>query len=241
MKNICDLHTHSVLSNHAFSSLTENVEVASEIGLKFYGISEHQPDSVGVGARKEAFLALDRVPRYFNDTYILRGCEFNILDGGNIDLLGMNVSRLDYGIASFHGYAYKGPKDIETITNAYLKVLEAPYIKVLGHIDDGLYKTDYEKVVLKCKEMHKLIEINNSSLRPSSYRTNPHENYLEVLKYCNKYDQPIIINSDAHIKYEIGVLDYGENLIKEANFNEKLVLNYNEELFREYFNIEEKL
>jgi len=241
MKSICDLHTHSVLSNHAFSSLTENIAKANELGLKFYGISEHQPDNVGVGAQKECFLALDRVPRYINDTYVLRGCEFNILEEGNIDLANTNISRLDYGIASFHGYVYKGSRDIETITRAYLNVLEIPYIKILGHIDDGSYKTDYEKVVLKCKETHKLIEINNSSLKPNSYRTNPYTNYLEVLKWCKKYEQPVIINSDAHICYEVGDLTYGEKIIEDSGFDNKLVLNYNEELFRDYFNVEVKI
>ena len=40
-KSLIDLHTHSVLSRHAYSSLTENIDVAVNDDMLFYGISEH--------------------------------------------------------------------------------------------------------------------------------------------------------------------------------------------------------
>lgn len=240
MEYICDLHTHSVLSNHAYSSLTENIEQADKIGLKYYGISDHQPDDYKIGAYKDAFLALNHVPRRIGGVYVLRGCEFNILSDGTIDNSTRVDRNLDYGIASIHNFAYKGgTRDVEEVTNAYLKVLDIPYINIIGHMDDETFPSDIDRVVKKAKEVHKLVEINNSSLRPTSHRKNSRPNVIRIIEACKKYDQPIIINSDAHIKYAIGEHQYVDELIEELNFPKDRILNYNEELFKEYFKIDE--
>ena len=41
MKPLCDLHTHTVASGHAYSTLLENVHMAAMRGLKVYGHSDH--------------------------------------------------------------------------------------------------------------------------------------------------------------------------------------------------------
>ena len=42
-----DVHTHTVASGHAFSTLQEMVKAASEKGLKLLGITEHAPSIPG--------------------------------------------------------------------------------------------------------------------------------------------------------------------------------------------------
>ena len=41
MKDILDLHTHTIFSGHAYSTLTENVKAAAERGLVLYGSADH--------------------------------------------------------------------------------------------------------------------------------------------------------------------------------------------------------
>ncbi|MDO4197634.1 MAG: hypothetical protein Q4D13_01430 [Erysipelotrichaceae bacterium] len=68
-KSFVDLHTHSVLSKHAYSSLTENIEYAADNNLLYYGISEHQADQYGVGAHKYAFGNCKRItPKKMGNT-----------------------------------------------------------------------------------------------------------------------------------------------------------------------------
>ena len=43
MKTLLDVHTHTVASGHAFSTLQEMAVAASEKGLKLLGITEHAP------------------------------------------------------------------------------------------------------------------------------------------------------------------------------------------------------
>lgn len=237
MNPICDLHTHSVLSKHAYSSPTENIEYASSIGLKYYGISEHQHDDMGVGVHNYALDNLRVLPRKFKDTYVLRGVEYNILDDGIIDVKDRNVRFIDYGIASIHGYVYKGKHTITQNTDNYLKVLDNDLVTILGHIDHSGYPCDYEKIVQKVIEKHKLIELNNASLSPKGSRENAAFQDEIILKLLMKYNYPIIINSDAHIKYDIGDFKYANKLLDDLKFPKELILNYNEDLFKTFFDI----
>jgi putative hydrolase len=47
MKPLFDLHTHTIASGHAYSSLKENIEAAAERGLTALGISDHAPAMPG--------------------------------------------------------------------------------------------------------------------------------------------------------------------------------------------------
>lgn len=42
-----DLHTHTVVSGHAYSTLNENIAAAREHGLTIYGVSDHTPKMPG--------------------------------------------------------------------------------------------------------------------------------------------------------------------------------------------------
>lgn len=44
MKALIDLHTHTLVSGHAYSTIKENVEAAKLAGLKYIGLSEHAPN-----------------------------------------------------------------------------------------------------------------------------------------------------------------------------------------------------
>lgn len=236
-KNLIDLHTHSVLSRHAYSSLTENIEYASSIGLEVYGISEHQPDKENVGAHKYAFVNAMRIaPKQFGNTQVLVGIELNILDG-DIDTADIWVDKLSYCIASMHSYAYEKTHTIEENTNNYIMALNKPYVTFLGHIDYPIFPCDYEKVITECKRLDKFIELNNASLDPNGSRIGARDIDKRIINYCKQYNVPIIMNSDSHIKYQIGNVDRCIQLLEEEKFPEELIVNYNKDLFNHYFKL----
>lgn len=235
MKNLIDLHTHSVLSRHAYSSLTENIEYASSIGLEVYGISEHQPDDKNVGAHKYAFINCARItPKQYKNTKVLVGIELNILDG-KFDLYNINVNKLSYCIASIHNYAYPNGLNEDDNTRNYIMACETPYVTFIGHLDYPSFPCDYERVIKAAKQNNKLIELNNASLDPNGSRIGAKENDYLILKLCKEYNVPIIMNSDAHVKYQIGNVDNCIDLINEINFPNELIVNYNKDLFNKYF------
>ncbi len=47
MKDILDLHTHTIASGHAYNTLYEMAQAAADKGLAVYGCSEHAPSMPG--------------------------------------------------------------------------------------------------------------------------------------------------------------------------------------------------
>ena len=47
MKALIDLHTHTIVSGHAYSTVKENIEDAIKNGIKYLGLSEHAPAMPG--------------------------------------------------------------------------------------------------------------------------------------------------------------------------------------------------
>ena len=61
MRLLADLHTHTIASGHAYSTLTENVRAAAMAGLELIAITDHGP-SVPQGAHPWYFWNLKVAP-----------------------------------------------------------------------------------------------------------------------------------------------------------------------------------
>ena len=106
-------------------------------------------------------------------------------------------------------------------------------IDIIGHPDDSNCPLDYEQLVQASREYHTLLEINNNSLR-SPTRKNVKENILSILKMCEKYEVPVIMNSDAHYMTDVANADHSMPAVQEAGFPRELILNYYAERFEAY-------
>ena len=234
MKDLIDIHTHSISSGHAYSTLQENLQIAKEKGLKYYGLSDHGPELEG-SATWLHFSNIKNFPKEVYGVNFLAGIELNVMDyEGNIDNMPpFVIPELDYTIASLHTICLE-PGTREENTNAYLEVLKHPYIKVLGHPDDARYEFDPKPVIKQAKEYHVAVEVNNSSLKPNAFRANARQLYYPVLKYCMQYRVPIIMGSDAHYSFDVGNHEDAIKLLEEVNFDTDLIINYHEELIQEY-------
>lgn len=229
MKAIIDLHTHTISSGHAFSTLKENVEGAKENGLKIMGLSDHAVTMPGT-AHPFYFHNMKVIKDEIDGIRVLKGIEANIIDyDGNLDVEDEIVEILDYMIASVHGPCIKAGT-IEENTRAMIKAMDNPKVKVIGHPDDSRFPVDYEKLVLAAKEKNVALEMNNSSLSPNSFRMNGLENYKIILKLCKEYEVKIMLGSDAHIYYDVGRFDNCYKLLKEMDFPEELVWNLREDV-----------
>ena len=235
MKYELDTHTHTVASGHAYNSMCEMIQAAATKGLKTIGITDHAPAMPG-STHRYYFTNLIYMDREeLSELYgieVLFGIEANIVDkNGKLDMENEILRKLDVVIASMHLPCY-APGTKEENTNAAIEVLKNPAVDILGHPDDGRYPLDYEVVVRTAKQYGKLIELNNSSLKPGAYRKNGRENALELLRLCKQYKQPIVINSDAHLMTDVGNRKYVEPLIVETDFPEELIINASADDFR---------
>ncbi len=236
MKTLLDVHTHTIASGHAFSTLQEMVQTAAEKGLRLLGITEHAPGIPGTCA-PIYFRNLHVVPRKMYGVELLLGAELNIIDyDGAIDMGEEFYPMLDIKIAGIHSLCYT-PGTIRQNTDAMIGAISNPNVNIISHPGDGTALLDFEPVVLAAKEHHTLLEINNSSLNPVRKKKTARENNLTILRLCKKYDIPVILGSDAHISFDIARYDHIYELLQETNFPEALILNDKIETFKNYIGI----
>lgn len=237
MKFLLDTHTHTIASGHAYNTIIEMVEEASKKGLGILGITEHAPTMPG-SCHEFYFQNLKAVDReYIKEKYnieLILGVELNLLDEkGTVDLPTRTIKGLDVTIASLHKPCFSS-MGLEKNTEAVVSALKNPLIDIIGHPDDSRIPILYEPVVKMAKEQGKLLEVNNSSLNPKGYRVGARENYKIMLELCKKYNQPVVVNSDAHFCTAVGNFANVEGLFEEVGFPEELVVNTSLEKFKTY-------
>ncbi len=236
MKIELDVHTHTIASGHAFSTIQEMAQAAADKGLKLLGITEHSPGIPGSCA-PIYFRNLYIVPRNMYGIELMLGAEINILDTeGNLDFDEHYLNMLDIRIAGIHSLCYT-PGTPEENTQGMINTIANPYIHIISHPGDGTAKLLFEPIVQAAKEHHTLLEINNSSLRPSRHKVEARPNNLEILRLCKQYEVPVILGSDAHISFDIATYNFAMELVNEAEFPEELIINTSIKKFKNYLNM----
>lgn len=229
MNDVIDLHTHTLVSGHAYNTIREMTRAAKDKGLSLLGISEHAPKMPG-SCHEFYFSNLRILDRNAYDVPVLFGVELNICGPeGEVDLPVSILETLDYGIASLHPPCFPSLSEKET-THALIRAIENPYVNIIGHPDDGRFPLCYDEIAAAAKEHNVLLEINNSSLCPTGFRPNARENYFHMLEACRKYGTQILLGSDAHADTLVGAHDYALALAVEAGYPETLILNDRPEL-----------
>lgn len=226
MKHVLDIHTHTIVSGHAYSTMREMAKAANEKGLELLGITEHAPAMPGT-CHELYFRNLKMVDRKMEGITLMLGVELNILDfEGTVDMKEDLMSKMDIVIASMHVPCIKSGT-MEENTRAYLNVLKNPYVDIIGHPEDARYPVDFKALVYAAKEQGKLLEVNNNSLDSRCTRQGGRENYFKMLEFCKEYKQPIIVSSDAHVDQLVGRHEDAYGILDEMAFPEELVVNRN--------------
>ncbi len=235
MRDVIDMHTHTLASGHAYSTIREMTYAAANKGLELLGITEHAPQMPG-SCHEFYFSNLNILDRSAYELPVLFGAELNILDKeGHVDLKKRILKTLDYRIASLHPSCIPFMNEADT-TAAVLNAIKNPYVNIIGHPDDSRFPLNYDEIVSAAAEHRVLLEINNSSLTTASFRIGAHENYLRMLDYCKKYRCYVILGSDAHADTLVGEHKYAASILTECDFPETLVVNTSPDKFLSFLN-----
>lgn len=234
IKITVDTHTHTNVSQHAFSTLEENIAAAARLGLEGIALTNHGP-LLGDGAVRMHFSSLRHLPKTVGTVRLIKGAEVDITDeDATLDLDDKILNDLELVIASLHTPCYK-PRDEETVTATWLRAMDNENIDVLGHLGDGRFRCDYEAVVKKARDTGKIIEINNHSF---AVRPNSRENCREIALLCKKYSVPVVLSTDAHFSGEIGIVPESAALAEDIDYPKELILNTSLERLCNYLKIE---
>ncbi|MDP4158914.1 MAG: phosphatase [Bacillota bacterium] len=217
-----DLHTHTVASGHAYSTLTENAQAASRKGLKILGMTDHAPSMPGA-PHLYHFGNLAILPDELFGVQILPGVEANITSyEGELDIPEHYLGRMKLVLAGLHPICYPGGTS-EQNTQAYIKVMENPMVDMMVHPGRPEFELDLEKIAYMSAQLNVPVEINNSSL--SQEKSGAWGNCRRFARYMLKYQGPVILGSDAHFWNRVGEFRHALELVHEVGIMENQILN----------------
>lgn len=220
---IADLHMHTLVSGHAYGTIREMAADAAQRKLQLIGITEHGPGIPGA-CDPIYFLNLGVAPRTLYGVELLYGCEVNVLSGGKLSLGRRHLDELDYAIAGVHGLCYEDEGIVKNTDNL-IRCMADPKIRFISHPDDNRCPLDYHALVEGAKAYAVALEVNNSSLCPTSFRIGCRENYETMLPLCMDFGVPIFVNTDAHDPLAVGNFSLAAALLDRIGFDDALVLN----------------
>lgn len=232
MNILTDVHTHTIASDHAMSTIAENTAEAAKRGLEMICITDHAP-ALPDAPHIWHFEAINRLPRVINNVKIRFGAEANLLDAeGNIDLPERLQKSLDMTVASIHSPLYPY-NDEKIITKTYLSAIKNPYITILGHTGDHRYPYNIDEVTAAAAEYNTCIEINNNYCK--KIENQPF--YRKIIEACIKHKTMICVSSDCHNAYEIGCFEKAVELLEEANFPADRIANLTSDKFDDFLRL----
>lgn len=220
---IADLHTHSLLSGHAFGTIREMAADAADRGMQILGVTEHGPSIPGT-VNPIYFRNFTDAPRKLYGVEMLYGCEVNILEDGTLDLDRRHLDCLDYAVAGIHYPCYRDQGLVKNTDNV-VRCMEDPKVKFISHPDCDTFPLDYPTLVAAAKATDTALELNNSSLRKPVLRPGCVENYHKMIPLCMEAGVPIIINTDAHDPGAVGDFTLAMGLLETLEIRDDLILN----------------
>jgi putative hydrolase len=223
MKIIADLHTHTVASGHAYSTINEMAGEASRKGLQALAITDHGPSLPG-GPHLYHFGAMRFIPPWISGVRILRGVEANIIDrDGSLDLPDSYLARLDFVMAAFHEDCGFNDQGIDRNTAAVLRAMSHPRVKAIAHSGNPAFPIHLEELVQGALQTGTALEINNSSFAMSRYGSRPRCEQLASL--IARSGAKVVVGSDAHIAQGVGEFDNAVEVLLTAGIRCEQVVN----------------
>lgn len=228
MRYLIDLHIHTNVNPHAYSTLEENIRSAQEKGMRVIAITNHGP-ALQDSPHWWSLVNMRVIPEYVGDLRVLKGVETNIIDeNGNFDINQRIYDVMDIILCGLHTVeTYGDPSDIIKNTRAVINMIRSQKIDIMVHLGNPQFPLEYELVVQEAVKAGVAIEINNSSLKNSRKGSRP--NCKKILELCKKYEAMVSLGTDSHISYDIGEFKEAQLLIEEVGYPVESIINYSME------------
>ncbi|MBV7314848.1 phosphatase [Shewanella sp. NIFS-20-20] len=217
-----DIHSHTIASTHAYSTISEYLTVAQQKGLSLFATTDHGP-AMADAPHFWHFVNLRVLPRIHHGVGLLRGIEANIQNmAGEIDFYGDYLQELDIVLAGFHEPVF-APTDCLTHTKAMIATIESGLVDVITHPGNPAYPIEIVPVVTAAAAHNVALEINNSSFLTSRSGSKP--TCLAIAETARDVGASLVMGSDAHIAFDLGGFERSRALLDLAQFPEARLLN----------------
>lgn len=244
MKILCDTHSHTVASTHAYSTVHDYFQWAKNNGLELFSITDHAP-SMPDAPHMWHFGNMKILPREINGVVMLRGIEANIIDhpfpgtaNRFVDLPDGVLPFLDFAIASLHEPVFT-PKSEKDNTQAMIRAMESGVIQIIGHPGNPNYPVSHREVVAAAKANNVLLEINNSSFVHSRSGSKPI--CTQLIEEIMRQEWKISLGSDAHVAFHVGLFDEAIAVLESLNFPQSHIVTQHPQRFLSFLTEHGKL
>jgi putative hydrolase len=237
MKIIADMHTHTVASGHAYSTVNEMAQEASRKGLQAFALTDHGPALPG-GPHLYHFGAMRFIPPWISGVRVLLGVEANIIDlDGSLDMPDSYLAKLDFVMAAFHEDCGFNDQGIDRNTDAVLRAMSHPRVKAIAHSGNPAFPVHLEKLVQCALQTGTALEINNSSFAMSRKGSRPRCEQLATL--IARSGAKVVVGSDAHIAQGVGEFDNAVEVLLKAGIRSEQVVNSSYKSLMAFLGLEE--
>jgi putative hydrolase len=226
MRLLADLHTHTVASGHAFSTVTELATAAAGKGLELIAFTDHGP-SVPGGAHLWYFWNAKVVPPVISGVRVLRGCEANIADTPNgLDLPDEALAGLEIVAVGFHPLTGFDERDSARNTRALVRAISDPLVDVITHPGNlAEFPVDVNAVVAAAVEHAVALELNNHSFDSRSGRSAGQASERAFAVAARDAGAWITVGSDAHYHEQVGGFANALTVVEEIGFPRERIVN----------------
>lgn len=203
-----DLHMHSSWSDGG-TEIQELREAARKLNYDYMAITDHSKAlPISGGLNEERLSAQGKIIDALNlqtkDFTILKGIEVDILKDGQLDFDDQVLASLDIVIASIHSnFGLPRAKQTERM----IRAIQNKQVNIIGHLTGRLlnrrpgYEIDLEPILDAARQNQVALEINS------------HPDRLDIdagtARLAREYGVKIAINSDAHHREELKLMEYG--------------------------------
>jgi DNA polymerase (family 10) len=220
------LHNHTNWSDGR-NSLAETAAYMEDLGLEYWGITDHSKSSVQANGLEASRLRKQMLEiKALNQQIADRGGEFRLLTGTEVDILkdGLDfkddlLSELDVVVASLHVPSNSEAEN----TRRILRAVENPFVHIIGHVTGRLllerepYPVNVRAVIDACAATGTWLELN----------CNPHRFDLDWRHwgYARSRGVKCVINPDAHRNEQAGFLRLGAGVARKGWLGRADVIN----------------
>jgi putative hydrolase len=237
MNIVADMHTHTVASGHAYSTVNEMAAAARRKGLKALALTDHGPALPG-GPHLYHFGAMRFIPPWIAGVRILCGAEANVIGAdGTLDMPESYLARLDFVLAGLHEGTGFEDNGIDGNTEALIRAMSNPRVRAVAHSGNPVYPVRFEKLVQAALETGTALEINNASFSMSRRGSRPHCEILAEL--IARSGALVVVGSDAHIAQGVGEFGEAVAVLENAGIPEERVVNSSYGRLLEFLGLED--
>lgn len=237
---IADMHTHTVASQHAYSTVEENMTYALKNGMKYIAITDHYFHNGDELTNKQELYRVKFMEgnvNMYSDVKIIGSAEFNIIQDTEYRDAFRFLKWRPIGLHKSFAPCI-GTMNYNDLFEEF--VLAAEWNTAFNHIERELEELCYgkftnglideakvflERLVLLAKEKNIYLEVNENSLIKNKYQ--PIMRFW--MNIAAENGNRFCLGTDAHYCRAVGHFDRCVDFLNEFGIDKSRVLNCNED------------